>query len=87
MSMTRIVAEILSPIALCFIFSLLTLLAMLFRRRLLAGCLMTLVVGLYLVCGYGGLARDQILARESVYPPVGEEQLRVLQQDRNRSPG
>lgn len=84
MSMTRIVAEILSPIALCFIFSLLALLALLFRRRLLAGCLMTLVVWLYLVCGYGWLARDQILARESVYPPVGEEQLRVLQQDLHR---
>ncbi len=36
---------------------------------------MALVVGIYLVCGYGWMARDQILARESVYPPVGEEQL------------
>ena len=80
MHFTRFAAEILSPIALCFIFSLLALLAMLFRRRLLAGGLLTLVVGLYLVCGYGWMVRDQILARESVYPPIGNERLQVLQQ-------
>lgn len=80
MHFTRFIAEILSPIALCFIFSLLALLALLFRRRVLAGGLMTLIVGLYLVCGYGWMARDKIVARESVYPPIGDERLQVLQQ-------
>lgn len=81
MHFSRFLAEILSPIALCFIFSLLVLLAMLFRRRVLAGGLMMLVVGIYLVFGYGWMARDKIVVRESVYPPVGEEQLHILQQD------
>lgn len=81
MHFTRFLVEILSPIALCYIFSLLILLAMLFRRRVLAAGLIMLVIGMYLVFGYGWMARDQIMARESIYPPVGEEQLRVLQQD------
>lgn len=81
MHFTRFLAEVFSPIALCFIFSLVVLLAMLFRRRLLAAGLMLLVVGMYLVFGYGWMSRDQILARESVYSPVGEKQLQVLQQD------
>ncbi len=48
---------------------------------MLAGGLMTLVVGIYVVCGYGWMARDQILARESVYPPLGDSRLLGLQQD------
>lgn len=80
MHVIRTLAELLSPIALCFIFSLLSLLALLFRRRILAALLMTLLVCLYLACGYGWMARDQIMARESAFLPIIDERLRVLQQ-------
>ena len=57
------------------------LLALISRRRGLAGILMTLVVCLSLVCGYGWKARDKVIERESSFPPIVEERLRVLQKD------